>query len=151
MREAIYQLKYKNFRALAPLLAELLTEYLKRGSLTVEVVVPVPLHPRRMRERGYNQAALLARELGKLTGLPVAEEALRRARDSLPQAKAPSAEIRRRNVEGAFVCSDRRLSGMQVLLLDDVCTTGATLNSCAIALKDAGARSVCGLTLAREV
>lgn len=151
MRQAIHQLKYQSFRALAYPLAELLRDYLKANSLPAEVLVPVPLHHLRLRERGYNQAALLARELGKLIGLPVAEGTLYRVTNSLSQAKAPTAEIRRSNVEGAFSCGDNKLPERRILLLDDVCTTGATLNSCAIALKKAGAKSVWGLTLAREV
>ncbi len=151
MRQAILQFKYHNFKALALPLAQLLAEYLAAKPLPAENIVPVPLHPRRLRGRGYNQSALLAWELGKLTNLTVVEDTLLRLRDTPAQVKAPSAEIRRNNVAGVFACRDRKLEGKQILLIDDVCTTGATLDSCAIALNRAGASSVWGLTLAREV
>jgi competence protein ComFC len=151
VRQAVHQLKYNNFKALAFPLAQLLAEYLETRLLPVEVIVPVPLHPRRLRERGYNQSALLARELGRLTSLPVVEDSLFRLTDTPAQARAANAEIRRSNVEGVFACREGKLEGKQVLLIDDVCTTGATLDSCAIALKRAGVSSVWGLALAREV
>ncbi|MEW6034100.1 MAG: phosphoribosyltransferase family protein [Chloroflexota bacterium] len=110
----------------------------------------VPLHPRRLRERGYNQSSLLARGLGQATGLPVDKGTLLRLRDTPPQARTASAEERLQNVVGAFSCRDRLLQGKRVLLIDDVCTSGATLDACATALKRMGASSVWGLTLARE-
>ena len=150
VRQAILQLKYKHLKALAMPLGELLNEYLSSHPLKGEVLVPVPLHPKRLRERGYNQASLLAQELGKLTGLPVVEDMLIRVQDSVPQARTRSAIERRHNVQGVFACP-KSLEGKQILLLDDVCTTGATLDACAIALKAAGAGSVWGLTVAREM
>ena len=151
MRQAIHQLKYNNFKALAFPLAQLLAEYFEARPLPVEIIMPVPLHSRRLRERGYNQSGLLARELGRLIDLPVVEDSLLRLRDTPAQVKAPDAEIRRKNVLGVFACRNGGLEGENVLLIDDVCTTGATLDSCAIALSRAGVGSVWGLTLAREV
>ena len=113
--------------------------------------MPVPLHHKRLRERGYNQAGLLAGELSEFIAMPVIENSLIRKRNTPPQARTANAEIRRDNVAGAFTCPDRKLEGKRVLLIDDVCTSGATLDSCAAALKAAGAVSVWGLTLAREV
>lgn len=115
-----------------------------------DILVPVPLHARRLRERGYNQSSLLAKGLAKLTGFPVVEYALFRSRDSLPQARTTNVEDRRRNVAGVFACRGM-LKGSHVLLIDDVCTSGATLEACAVALKAASAVSVWGLTLAREI
>lgn len=151
IRQAIHQFKYNNFKALALPLAQLLAEYWETRHLEMEVIVPVPLHSRRLRERGYNQSGLLAREMGKLINLPVMEGSLLRLRDTTAQVKAPNAEIRRKNVLGVFDCRDGNLHGKRVLLIDDVCTTGATLDSCAIALNRAGVSSVWGLTLAREI
>lgn len=131
-------------------LARLLAEDLDSRPLPAEVLVPVPLHPRRLRERGYNQSGLLARELCRLTSLPVEEDTLFRHRNSGAQIRARDSEERRSNVLGAFGCRNEKLGGRRVLLIDDVCTTGATLNSCAIALKKAGVTSVWGLALARE-
>ncbi|MBI2918279.1 MAG: ComF family protein [Chloroflexi bacterium] len=150
IRQAIHRLKYNNLKALAPELSALLADYLDTTPLPAQALVPVPLHPKRERERGYNQAALLARELGKRTGLPVVSGCLQRLRDSPPQARASSAADRRQRVAGAFVCTNDSLRGVQVLLIDDVSTTGATLDACARTLRAAGAASVWGLTLARE-
>jgi ComF family protein len=150
VRRAVHQLKYQNLRALAGLLAQLLSEYLLTNPLPGEVLVPVPLHPQRLRERGYNQSRLLAGELGKLAGLPVVDDCLVRERHSLPQARTASVAERRGNVAGAFACR-YRLEGGPVILIDDVATTGATLDACARALKEAGAASVWGLVLAREI
>ncbi|HJX12646.1 MAG TPA: ComF family protein [Dehalococcoidales bacterium] len=152
IRRAVHELKYRNLRALVPALARFLNDYLAENPLPAEVLVPVPLHPRRLRERGYNQSALLARELGKLTGLPVVERGFVRHRYVSPQARSADVNERRRNVAGAFAgTSPEGLEGRQVLLIDDVSTSGTTLNACAGVLKSAGAASVWGLTLALEL
>jgi len=151
MRKAIHQLKYRNLRAIAEPLAGLLSDCLTAHYMPAEVLVPVPLHSKRLRERGYNQSGLLARELAKLAGLPVIDGCLIRKRLAPPQAKTQNVKERRGNVADAFVCRDHRLKGSQVLLIDDVTTSGATLDACAAALKDAGAASVWGLVLAREI
>jgi len=151
IRDAIHQFKYQNLKTLAPPLAALLEEYLHFHPLPIEVIIPVPLHPKRLRQRGYNQAELLAGELAKLTRLPLMKQSLRRKRDTPPQIQATSAEERRANVADAFTCQDGQIQGKQVLLIDDVCTTGATLDACAKALKVSGATLVWGLTLAREI
>jgi len=151
MRQAIHQLKYRNLRALVIPLAKLLHDYLIAYPLSAEVLVPVPLHPKRLRERGYNQSGLLAQELGKLTNLPVVEGCLIRRHHTPPQARTTTVEERRSNTADAFVCRDRELRDRSVLLIDDVSTSGATLDACAAALKDAGANSVWGLVVAREI
>ena len=151
MRQAIYELKYHNLKAISDTLAELLADYLKVNPLPGEVLIPVPLHPKRLKERGYNHSSLLSRELGKLIDLTVVDNCLVRLKHSLPQARAATVTERRRNVADAFFCRDERLKGKKVLLIDDVCTSGATLEACAVALKDGGATSVWGLTLAREM
>lgn len=149
MRRAIHQLKYNNLRAVARPLAEMMADYFISRPITGEALVPVPLHPTRLRERGYNQSRLLAGELGKIIGLPV-DECLIRRRYVSPQARASSAAQRHENVSGAFAC--RRSPGRRALIVvDDVATSGATLDACAVALKDAGAVSVWGFTLAREI
>jgi len=151
MRQAIYQLKYRNLRALVVPLAKLLHDYLGTNPVPGEAVVPVPLHQKRLRERGYNQSSLLARELGKLINLPIVDNCLIRLRHAPPQARTSTVDERRSNVAGAFTCRDQRLQDKQVLLVDDVSTSGATLDACARALKAAGATSVWGLVLAREI
>lgn len=151
IRQAIHQFKYRNLRVIAEPLANLLGDYLTAHSIPREVLVPVPLHRKRLRERGYNQSELLSRELSKLIGLPVVADCLARERHAPPQVRATSVNERQNNVANAFTCRDRRLKDKKVLLIDDVATSGATLEACAITLKAAGTSSVWGLTLAREV
>ena len=151
IRQSIHHLKYSNLRALAMPLALLMREYLETVPFPGEILVPVPLHRRRLKERGYNQSALLAHELGRLANLPMLEGSLVRRRDTPPQARTTSAEERRRNVAEAFACADLRLKGREVILIDDVATTGATLEAAAEALRNAGTSSVWALTLAREI
>jgi ComF family protein len=150
VRRAVHELKYNNLRDLAPALARLLYEYVTANPPPGEVLVPVPLHPRRLRERGYNQAALVAGELGRLTGMPVVEGSLVRSGQAPPQVRSAGAAERRRNVAKAFACRDRRLAGKKVILVDDVSTSGATLDACARMLKSGGAASVWGLVIALE-
>ncbi|MCD6568382.1 MAG: ComF family protein [Dehalococcoidia bacterium] len=151
IREAIHQLKYHNLRAISSCLAEFQAAYLSANSLPGEIVVPVPLHPGKLKQRGYNQSSLLVREICHLTQLPAVEDCLVRVKRSRPQVEASSAEERRENVADAFACRDGRVRGKRVILVDDVRTSGATLESCAGALKREGAISVWGLTLACEI
>jgi len=150
VREAVHALKYNHLSALARPMGELMAEYVKTEKLPVDLAVPVPLFGRRQRLRGYNQSALLARELARLDGLSLAGRGLSRRRDTPPQARSVDAEARRRNVAGAFAADGHRVEGRRVLLVDDVMTTGATLDSCARALLQGGAASVWALTFARE-
>jgi ComF family protein len=151
IRQAIHQFKYKNLRTLAVPLSRLLQEYLAANPIPSEVLVPVPLHPRRLRERGYNQSGMLAENLGKLTALPVVPDCLIRTRFSIPQARTENVDERKKNVAGVFTCRSGSLANKQVLLIDDVATSGTTLDACALALKAGGATSVWGLVLAREI
>jgi len=151
IREAVHQLKYRNLRAIVSSLAELLDDYLRTLTIPVDVLVPVPLHRKRLRERGYNQSLLLAKGLGKLSGLPLVDNCLIRQTNTPPQARTSTVEERRDNVVGIFSCRDACLRDKQVLLIDDVATSGATLDACAASLKASGAISVWALVLAREV
>jgi ComF family protein len=151
IRKAVHELKYQNLAAIAAPLAGFMARYLEKEPIEADVLVPVPLHPRRFHDRAFNQSALLAGELGKRLGLPVDEACLIRARFNLPQARTKSLEERRANVAGVFACRGDSARGKRVLLIDDVSTSGATLNACAVALKSGGAKSVSGLTLAREI
>jgi len=151
IREAVHELKYSNLKALAPLLAGLMHDFFKSSPVSGEVLVPVPLHPKRLRERGYNQSSLLASELGRLCGLPVVEDCLIRRKYTPSQARSAGLGERQHNVTGAFACRDGRLKSKKVILIDDVSTSGATLNTCAGVLKDSGAETVWGLVIALEL
>jgi ComF family protein len=151
LREAIHEFKYRDVTVLAGPLGYLMAlawPDLAPRELELDAIVPVPLHPKRERERGYNQATLLARELGAHLGRPVTENVLHRTRATAPQVDLNPHE-RRANVQGAFRCVDQRLGGRRVLLVDDVCTTGATLEAAAAALRQGGATAVWAYTLAR--
>jgi predicted amidophosphoribosyltransferase len=102
-------------------------DYLVSNPVPAESLVPVPLSWKRLKERGYNQSGLLPKELSKLTGLPVLDGCVIRRRHTPPQARTATVSERRQNVADAFVCHDDRLKGKQVLLIDDVATSGATL------------------------
>ena len=119
-----------------------------------ELLVPVPLHRWKLWKRRYNQAAIIAEGLSKITGLPHDPLVLEKRRATKSQGEMPSAKARRRNVLNAFQVPHEkaeRVRARNVLLIDDVFTTGATLNACARALKRAGAARVDALTLARVV
>ncbi|MBN1152269.1 MAG: ComF family protein [Dehalococcoidia bacterium] len=150
-RNAIHELKYRNLRAIAPTLAAYLDDYLTRNPVEFDVVVPVPLHSKRLRTRGYNQAELLSRALARRKGIPLNTRSLHRTGGGTSQVRSTSAGERRHNVSDAFTCIDESLSGKRILLIDDVCTTGATLEACAATLRSTGVREVYGLTVAREV
>ena len=143
IQDAIHSLKYRGLKAAAPKLAELLARYL------ADHPVPVPLHPRRLRSKGYNQSALLAKTLSKKLGLEMNQRLMTRTRNTPPQVNASRVD-RRDNVQGSFRC-DGPVDNQAVILVDDVATTGSTLSACASALKAAGAASVWGLVLAREI
>jgi len=151
VRKAIHALKYRRDLGLAHVLAAQLSALVEREAWKIDVVIPIPLGKRRHKERGYNQAALLAFSLALGVGVAYAPHALKRARETRSQVGL-SAEERRRNVADAFAVVDgERIAGKTVLLVDDVMTTGATLSAAASALLAAGARDVYAVTVARAI
>lgn len=152
LRRAIHRLKYEGLAVLAAPLGQAMGEAWPSLAPDYDpsVVVPVPLHKARQRQRGYNQAVLLARELARALGRPVAEGCLFRIRHTRPQVGLNGSE-RHANVADAFYCAPGTLAGQRVLLVDDVFTTGATLESAGRAVRQGGALSVWAYTLARAV
>jgi len=148
-REAVNTLKYRGLSALVAGMAVPMAECLHQWAPPVKAIVPVPMVGQRRRLRGYNQSELLARELSRLTGLPLASRALVRRRSGLPQARSSSQEARRRNVAEVFALGAAPVAG-NLLLVDDVLTSGATLDACARVLRAGGAGPVYALTFARE-
>jgi ComF family protein len=148
LRHAIHHFKYGGEPARAHHLASLMIDA-ARSLPSIDGIVPVPLHDRRRRTRGYNQSELLSRELSEMIGVPVLP-ALIRTRNTPQQARL-SREERATNVKDAFAIAPRaELGSRSLLLLDDVMTTSATVTACARALKEAGAGWVGVLTLTRE-
>lgn len=143
--------KYGRDQSLSRALAQCLGESLPLDGNDYDLVLPVPLHRRRLRWRGFNQAALLGRAVARRMGRPLDVVTLTRVHDTPPQTSQDSSQ-RRQNVRGAFaVKRPERISNRRLLLVDDVMTTGATLDECARTLLAAGAQRVDVLTLARAV
>jgi ComF family protein len=148
---AILLLKFERMEPLGEWFAERLVELVKREALAADVVVPVPLHRDRERERGYNQADLIVKPVARRLKLPHGAVLLMRTRPR-PDKHLLSLEERWESVRGAFATrSGSVVDNLRVLLVDDVMTTGATLDACARVLREAGAKSVIALTVARAL
>jgi ComF family protein len=143
----IQRFKFSGHLAAAPLLAELMRTTIEREAVEVDVIVAMPLSEQRLRERGFNQSLELARLLSHDFGIPLSTRGCVRVRHSQAQSDLPLSE-RIRNVRGAFVCV-QDFSGQSVAVVDDVLTTGATLNEIASVLRKAGAVRVEGWVVAR--
>lgn len=150
---AILLLKFEQIEPLGVWFAERLAEVMEseRDRLAADVIVPVPLHRQRQRERGYNQATLISKPLAKRLGLPHKALLLVRTK-ARPDKRILTLEERWESVHGAFATRPgSQVDNLRVLLVDDVLTTGATLDACARALREAGAKTVVGLTVARAI
>jgi ComF family protein len=151
VRSAVHDLKYRRVKARADVVAALVLEGLARRPLAVDLLVPVPLAAGRMRQRGFNQSALVAEHVGRVLGVPVLADGLLRTRETTPQV-GKSAEQRSANIADAVACRfPEMVQGKRVGVVDDVMTTGATLAACADALRAAGAARVYGIVAAHEV
>jgi ComF family protein len=148
LEKAIHRFKYEGWRALAPALAALMADRLAADAPPDPVLVAVPLHRRRRRARGYNQSELLAAAVRTRLGLQQPPGRLERLRDTPPQVGLDRLR-RHENVAGAFVWQGAPLAGRSVVVVDDVATTGATLDACARALRKAGSGPVHAWTIAR--
>ncbi len=151
LAQAIHRFKYEGRPELHTPLGELLAGYWRGRSVTVDLVVAVPLHDKRLAERGFNQSELLATVLCRQVGLPLLRPGvLCRTRDTQQQMLLGPVE-RRANVQDAFAWHGPPLDGCKALLIDDVATTGSTLEACAQALLAGGAGKVWALTVARAL
>jgi ComF family protein len=149
-RTAVLNLKFRSGRYLVPMMGELLRRELELRPLHANVVVPVPLAPTRLRQRGYNQALLLAHQVAGVVRGHVLVDAL--VREERPPQQSLAAAERLLNLQGAFSCPvPTQVSNQSVILVDDVVTTGATLSACTDTLAEAGARRVSALAFARDL
>jgi len=145
---SVYQFKYHNRRRFAKFYAQelyrLYHEELKRWK--IEIIIPVPLHKKRRKKRGYNQAEILAKELSKLLNLPMNQKLVKRVRNTSPQ-KQLSTKQRKHNLNNAFAMNTHSVAARSVLVVDDIYTTGSTIDHIALLLKEHGAEKVHFLTI----
>ena len=147
-RSAVLALKFRSIRSIAPVMARPMAQQRLLAHGNVDCIVAVPTHPKRLRQRGYNQAALLAREIAKLTGLTYVNDGLRKVVNTPSQIDLSRHE-RSTSVRNAFE-AEFDFTNAHVLLVDDVATTCSTLMSCASALKHSNAKRVSAVTFAKE-
>ena len=150
VRQAIHRLKYKRNIGLGEVFGRRLMDCMLKLRWQVDAIIPVPLGIARLAQRGYNQASLLARPVAWGLGLDYLPQALQRVRETRSQVDLSVLE-RKRNVTGAFHARCDQVRGRRILVIDDVATSGATIDACAAALLEGGAVQVYGLTLARAV
>ena len=142
-----HALKYSGVQQLGIELGRRLGSLIRAEGISADILVPVPLHKRKLRERGFNQSFLIARGVSEVTGIPVRADLVHRCRWTETQT-ALSKEERKQNVEDAFKCRRSDIRGLCVIVVDDVITTGATIGAVAVALKSSGARSVVAISAA---
>ncbi len=150
VRKALHRMKYRQDLGLGDVLAVGMLAYVDTLKWDIDIVVPVPLGKKRFKERGYNQVSLIARPMALAKGWKYLPRSLQRQKETRSQVGL-SVNERKENVHDAFIANEREVAGKSVLVLDDVSTTGATLNSCAQALARSGARQVYALTIARAL
>ncbi|MBU4338421.1 ComF family protein [Patescibacteria group bacterium] len=163
VKKAIHIFKYRFVKDLAEPLAAVITRQLKNRQIAKpeksiifgpyindKIIIPVPLHLKRFRWRGFNQADLLADNIAKYFDLPLEKSALARRKNNIPQVEVRDRRERMKNIKDAFICVDgAKVKDKIVILVDDVATTSATLGECAKALKNSGAKEVWGVVVAR--
>ena len=157
VKKMIVKMKFRRLDSIGLLLGKLLAEYVKNlnpqpGIMKdgATLIIPIPLSKERLRERGFNQAAVIARSFSEEIGLPILETALSRIKHTPPQSKTENKKARLENVHGVFsVIEQKAIQGKKIILIDDVSTTGATLRSAARTLKDNGATEIIAFVVAR--
>jgi ComF family protein len=149
LKEALHRLKYRRDLGLGEAIAHQMSDFVAKLDWQIELLIPIPLGKQRLKQRGYNQVAMIALPLAMRLGFAYHPGSLVRSRETESQVGL-SAPQRRENMRDAF-CAHPSVRGKSILLMDDVSTTGATLSSAAMALFDAGARSVNAFTVARAL
>ena len=155
IKDAIHYFKYRSWDRLAPMLGVYLVAYLRNlvsagFSLDAHTLIPLPLHPSREKERGFNQSELLAEIISKTFNLPLEKNILIRAKNTRAQAELTDWEERQANLQNAFtVANPENLKGKNIILVDDVYTSGATMSAAAEVMRAAGAKKIIGLVLAK--
>lgn len=152
LRECIHTLKYRGKVRLARPLGQLMADFAMNhlNGSSMDMIIPVPLHSSKKREREFNQAELLSQDVSKALHLPIVTNNLKRIRPTQPQSNLNSKEARLKNIRNAFkLTSPPKLTGKSILLIDDLFTSGSTVNECSRTLLDGGAQDVVVLALAR--
>lgn len=152
LQSLISQLKYKRHTLASKALGALMDRYLRKlqFEFTDYHIIPIPLHPKRERERGFNQSLILAEHLAKSLQIPLLKTAFTKIKPTIAQAKTQNLHERKNNLLGCFAVSDvQAIQNKKILLVDDVCTSGATLIEAAHTLKRAGAKNIIGFVMAR--
>lgn len=147
---ALHRLKYRRDIGMGEAISNQMTGFVQRLGWPVDTIIPIPLGKNRLKERGYNQVAMVARPLSFQLGLDYCPSALVRARETRSQVGLSASE-RQENVSNAFLADQKKINGRNILLMDDVSTTGATLSSAAEALYASGAKDVFAVTVARAL
>ncbi len=150
VQNGLHTMKYKRNIGLGEALAQQMVEFVQSLHWKIDLLIPVPLGRKRLRERGYNQVALVARPLAYRAGIQYLPHALWKARETRSQVGLNVSQ-RQKNVLNAYQADTRRVAGKTILVMDDVSTTGATISACTEALLSAGARDVYGITIARAL
>lgn len=150
IQDALHTMKYRGNVALGDALASQMQDFLRSLQWKIDMMIPIPLGKQRLKERGYNQVALVAQPLAYQLGLDYAPQALWKSRDTRSQVGLNISQ-RRENVQDAYQADRSIVNGRSILLMDDVSTTGSTLSSSTEALLIAGARDVYAVTIARAL
>jgi competence protein ComFC len=150
IRNALHRLKYNNDLGVGEILGQKCADQLSMNDWDIDLIIPVPLGKKRRRERGYNQSALIALPLALILNIPFNSKAILRKKETVTQIEF-KAEERKQNVKDAFSANPAFVHEKNILIVDDVITTGSTMDACALELKNAGARNVYGLSVARTM
>jgi competence protein ComFC len=150
IKEGVHQLKYQNNLGLGIHFANYIYQLIKQQNWQIDLVIPVPLSPNRRKERGYNQTTMIAFPLSLQLGCKMDDKLIKRVKETQTQIEL-DAHQRQINLQNAFQARSTRGTGKNILVVDDVITTGATINDCARALKSAGAKEVYAVSIGRVV